>query len=82
MSPSLTLISCHSFDLFTNYSCPGSVLFLFEKKMGKRTFRILHCGDFRASPEHILHPAIRGKYLDAVYLDTTYLKYLHPHLYI
>ena len=74
MSPSLTLISCHSFDLFTNYSCPGSVLFLFEKKMGKRTFRILHCGDFRASPEHILHPAIRGKYLDAVYLDTTYLK--------
>jgi len=39
-------------------------------------FRILHCGDFRASPLHVLHPAIRGKYLDAVYLDTTYLKYL------
>ena len=58
----------------TNRSCPGSVLFLFEKKMGKRTFRILHCGDFRASPHHVNHPAIRGKYLDAVYLDTTYLK--------
>ena len=57
-----------------NRSCPGSVLFLFEKKMGKRTFRILHCGDFRASPHHVNHPAIRGKYIDAVYLDTTYLK--------
>ena len=58
-----------------NGSCPGSVLFLFEKKMGKRTFRILHCGDFRASPAHIRHPALKGKYLDSVYLDTTYLKY-------
>jgi DNA cross-link repair 1A protein len=57
-----------------DFSCPGSVLFLFEKKMGKRMFRILHCGDFRASPEHVYHPAIRGKYIDAVYLDTTYLK--------
>jgi len=37
----------------------------------------LHCGDFRADPRHVHHPAIRGKYLDAVYLDTTYLKYYH-----
>ena len=57
-----------------NNSCPGSVLFLFEKKIGKRDFRILHCGDFRASPVHIHHPALQGKYLDFVYLDTTYLK--------
>ena len=38
-----------------------------------RTFRYLHCGDFRASPRHVLHPAIRGKRLYHVYLDTTYL---------
>jgi DNA cross-link repair 1A protein len=64
------------FPLFgADGSCPGSVLFLFEKKLGKRTFRILHCGDFRASPAHITHPALKGKYLDSVYLDTTYLKY-------
>jgi len=67
-------LSAFLFSLIS--SCPGSVLFLFEKKIGKRMFRILHCGDFRASPLHVLHPAIRGKYLDAVYLDTTYLKYL------
>ena len=70
----LRLISC-SLYYEANCSCPGSVLFLFEKKMGKKTFRILHCGDFRASPVHIMHPTLRGKYLDAVYLDTTYLKY-------
>lgn len=38
-----------------------------------RTFRYLHCGDFRASPKHILHPAVKGKRIDHVYLDTTYL---------
>lgn len=39
----------------------------------KRVFRYLHCGDFRACPKHILHPAVaRGK-LDTIYLDTTYL---------
>lgn len=36
-------------------------------------FRYLHCGDFRASPQHVLHPAVKGKKLDHVYLDTTYL---------
>lgn len=73
----VTLIEANQYfdiTLEANSSCPGSVLFLFEKKMGKRTFRILHCGDFRADPLHVNHPAIRGKYLDAVYLDTTYLK--------
>jgi DNA cross-link repair 1A protein len=59
-----------------NHCCPGSVLFLFEKKVAKRMFRILHCGDFRASPEHISHPLLRDKFLDVVYLDTTYLKYV------
>ena len=74
----VTLIEANQYGTYSKdakTSCPGSVLFLFEKKLGKRTFRILHCGDFRASPVHVNHPAIRGKYLDAVYLDTTYLKY-------
>ncbi|KAK0656845.1 DNA repair metallo-beta-lactamase-domain-containing protein [Cercophora newfieldiana] len=67
--------------------CPGSSLFLFEKVVagGKRTHRILHCGDFRACPAHISHPelrpetvhAISGKTaqqkIDVCYLDTTYL---------
>ncbi|KAJ9122410.1 hypothetical protein QFC22_001833 [Naganishia vaughanmartiniae] len=71
--------------------CPGSSLFLFEGKQtvnagdssikspyigGKRIWRYLHCGDFRACPEMVLHPAIKDKKLDVVYLDTTYL---NPH---
>lgn len=68
--------------------CPGSCLFLFEGKQtvnagdstyksqhvgSARIFRYLHCGDFRASPQHLLHPAVKGKKIDQVYLDTTYL---------
>lgn len=67
---------------------PGSCLFLFEGPQtvnagdsaykssfvgSKRIFRYLHCGDFRASPQHVLHPAVRSKRIDTVYLDTTYL---------
>jgi hypothetical protein len=66
---------------------PGSALFLFEGpqtvnagdciyKSGHvgstRTFRYLHCGDFRASPQHTLHPAVKGKRIDIIYLNTTY----------
>ncbi|KAJ3771112.1 DNA cross-link repair protein pso2/snm1 [Lentinula raphanica] len=75
--------------------CPGSCLFLFEGKQtvnagdstfksgyvgSERTFRYLHCGDFRASPAHVNHPMVRGKKIDHVYLDTTYLdpKYTFP----
>ncbi|KAF8659851.1 hypothetical protein AX16_001736 [Volvariella volvacea WC 439] len=75
--------------------CPGSCIFLFEGPQSvnagdstfkspfissSRTFRYLHCGDFRASPQHVLHPAIKGKKIDHVYLDTTYLdpKYTFP----
>jgi hypothetical protein len=69
-------------------SGPGSCLFLFEGPQtinagdsafkspfvgSSRTFRYLHCGDFRASPAHVLHPAVKGKRMDHVYLDTTYL---------
>ena len=68
--------------------CPGSCLFFFEGPQtvnagdskfssnfigSSKTFRYLHCGDFRASPRHILHPAVHGKVIDHVYLDTTYL---------
>ena len=74
--------------LTTARTGPGSCLFLFEGTQtvnagdsaykspavgGPRIFRYLHCGDFRASPAHVRHPAIRGKRIDHVYLDTTYL---------
>lgn len=75
--------------------CPGSCLFFFEGSQtvnagdskykspfvgSSRIFRYLHCGDFRASPRHILHPAVKGKRIDHVYLDTTYLdpRYTFP----
>lgn len=63
--------------------CPGSMLFLFEKARQ----RVLHCGDFRACPEHLTNPllapgkdGVRGQRIDVVYLDTTYLnpKYAFP----
>jgi DNA cross-link repair 1A protein len=69
--------------------CPGSSLFLFEKRTGKgkniRTQRILHCGDFRACPAQVTHPLLKPNTVDAIsgkakqqkidicYLDTTYL---------
>ncbi|GES65006.1 DNA repair protein Pso2/Snm1 [Aspergillus terreus] len=76
--------------------CPGSALFLFEKPTGpnpgSRLQRVLHCGDFRASPAHIQHPLLRPEIIDSTtgqkrpqridvcYLDTTYLnpKYGFP----
>ncbi|KAF9563917.1 DRMBL-domain-containing protein [Agrocybe pediades] len=75
--------------------CPGSCLFFFEGRQtvnagdsafksshvgSSKVFRYLHCGDFRASPAHILHPVVKGKVIDHVYLDTTYLdpKYTFP----
>lgn len=69
--------------------CPGSSIFIFEKPFTTgnltRTKRILHCGDFRACPEHVQHQMLRpdipdtitGKLrqqkIDICYLDTTYL---------
>ncbi|KAI5895277.1 DRMBL-domain-containing protein [Schizophyllum commune H4-8] len=75
--------------------CPGSSLFFFEGRQTVnagdsafkspfvgtgRVFRYLHCGDFRASPRHVEHPCVKGKKIDHVYLDTTYLdpKYTFP----
>ena len=66
---------------------PGSSIFLFSGPQTcnagdsafpsfgvgtSKTFHYLHCGDFRASPQHANHPAIAGKKLDLIYLDTTY----------
>lgn len=70
--------------------CPGSSIFVFEgphtspsspyHKSPKKWFRYLHCGDFRASPAHLHHPALKGKKVDICYLDTTYLnpRYCFP----
>ncbi|CAI4216293.1 unnamed protein product [Parascedosporium putredinis] len=51
--------------------CPGSSMFLFEKKMpngrsGGRIQRILHCGDFRACPAHVNHDRLKPDILDYV----------------
>ncbi|TFY72280.1 hypothetical protein EVG20_g712 [Dentipellis fragilis] len=59
-------------------SGPGSSLFLFE---GPQT---IDAGDSSykspAAPQHVLHPSVKGKRLDCIYLDTTYLnpKYTFP----
>lgn len=76
--------------------CPGSALFLFEKRFGQgpssRLRRVLHCGDFRASPAHVQHALLRPEIMDpntgqrrvqkidVCYLDTTYMspKYAFP----
>lgn len=75
--------------------CPGSSIFLFEGRQtvnagdsgfaspyvgSKRVFRYLHCGDFRANPKMVLHPAIARAPINTCYLDTTYLnpKYCFP----
>ncbi|KAI9193182.1 beta-lactamase-like protein, partial [Polychytrium aggregatum] len=57
--------------------CPGAALILFDipttDALDKPDrIKILHTGDFRASPEHIKHPSLRDVRLHAVYLDTTY----------
>lgn len=76
--------------------CPGSSIFLFEKPCrpgpSAPVQRVLHCGDFRASRDHLQHPLLRPivldpstgqlrqQQIDACYLDTTYLtpKYAFP----
>lgn len=57
--------------------CPGAVIFLI---VTKNNLRYLHTGDFRACPKMCLHPLLKDKPLNIVYLDTTYLdpKYSFP----
>ncbi|CAO1614626.1 unnamed protein product [Parajaminaea phylloscopi] len=46
----------------------------------EKQWHYLHCGDFRASPALLNHPAMKGLHIDVVYLDTTYLnpRYCFP----
>lgn len=65
--------------------CPGACIMLFEGRQTTRpdapmrTYRYLHCGDFRACPQQLAHPALQQG-VDIVYLDTTYLnpRYCFP----
>ncbi|ORY82822.1 DRMBL-domain-containing protein, partial [Neocallimastix californiae] len=61
--------------------CPGAVLFLFSAPIGNnKYFNALHTGDFRASIDQLMNPAIQGlknSFMDILYLDTTYLEPEH-----
>ncbi|XP_025900006.1 5' exonuclease Apollo [Nothoprocta perdicaria] len=54
--------------LLDSNHCPGSVMFLFEGAFGT----ILYTGDFRYSRAMRQEPALRGRRLDRLYLDTTH----------
>lgn len=73
--------------------CPGSSLFLYEKKLAGHTpakpkqQRVLHCGDFRACPAHVKHPQLMPDIVDSITgkarqqkIDVCYLDttYLNP----
>lgn len=51
----------------------GGTSFLSTFPMLRSSKKIIVFTDFRASPEHINHPAMVGKKIDICYLDTTYL---------
>ncbi|KAL5265521.1 hypothetical protein ACHWQZ_G006293 [Mnemiopsis leidyi] len=61
-------------SLITANHCPGSAMFLFESPT---IGTVLHTGDFRYDRSMLEHHLLKGKSLDVLYLDTTYMDPLY-----
>ena len=59
------------------HHCPGAAILLFELANG---LNYLHTGDMRYHPKMKTYPALKGRAIDRVYLDTTYAHPRHTFL--